>query len=397
MKRTFYNTSSFSKAIMLGILLLSASLVQAQITITQASFASWSPGNDTFRTISAFDVTPSDDGTWDLGGATYGSGESFTRMPVSGNSTFPDATYSKTGAYSFNELLSYQSTEMNAITPAGIQNYGHTVERQPISLASLTGGANDSLIFDEQEVVLSSPQNFLAFPATAGSTFGSDYNWDLQFELSVAAFALENAPCVKSAHSVYTNTVVGWGKMRVENLAGELSDYMDVLAVKVALTQQDSFFMFGAPAPESLVSAFGLTQGQLFTQYSIEYYRAGEVTPLLTVYYTDDTYSTVSSAYVHAAHLPVASGINDINALSALNIFPNPANNGACTIRHSFAPGKTYSFALIDAFGRKVQDGICKPENDQAALQINQADGTYYLQLKENDRVIGANKIVVLQ
>ncbi len=398
MKQTFYNTPSFAKVMMLSISFFSATAVQAQISLTQASFASWSPADDTTRTVASMNVTPVNNGTWDLSGATYGTADPFTRTPVSGNSTYPEATYSVLSGYSFSELLSYQSTEMNAITADGIQNFGHSVDRQPISLAMLTGGANDSLIFNEQDVILSSPRNYLMFPATAGSTFGSDFNWDLHFELSVAMYALENAPCVKSAHSVYTDSVVGWGKMRVENLAGQISDNMDVLAVKVAYAQQDSFFMFGTLAPESLVSAFGLTQGQMSNLYYINYYRAGEVTPLLTVYYTDSTYGTVSSAYVHAAHIPDApSGINNVEALSALNIFPNPATNGTLTIECSYVSGKTYSFEIVDAFGRKVQNGTCKPENGQATIQINQPNGLYYLNLKENDRLIGANKILIRQ
>ncbi|MEO6831934.1 MAG: T9SS type A sorting domain-containing protein [Chitinophagaceae bacterium] len=395
MKRAFHNHRNMAKTAALCCFLLSAAAVQAQITLTQSSYASFTPGLDSTQVIASFTATPSNNATWDLSTATYSGLDTFSRVAVSGNTAFPTATYGIKNQYTFNPVLGYSSMDMSGVTATGIKGFGQALLRQPIGLVTLTGGANDSIVFNQQNIVYSSAKTNIVFPSTAGTTNISNYSWDLNFNLSVSAYGLNNTPGVKRTYSTLTDTVKGWGKMRVKNSLGQASGYMDVLAIKYIYQQVDSFFLGGAPAPTALVTAFGLVQGQVSLQYYISYYRAGELTPLLSEVYTDNTYSTVSSAHTHAARLaPAATSVQSLSQANLVKVFPNPAINGAFNIQTEVI-GKAFSYELVNSIGQKVASANLPLANGRAAIQLNQPTGVYYLSIIADGEPISYQPIAI--
>jgi hypothetical protein len=367
---------------------------KAQITLTQASYSNVTLGVDSFRSVTAFTAVPSNNALWDLAGATYGSSiTTFTRTAVSGNSTYPSATYSVPTSYKFNTLLAYNATDMNGIVSAGQQSYGQVLARQAISLTPLTTGANDSLVFNQQNIVYSSPKKIISFPASAGSTWNSSYVWDLSFSLTVASASLNKVPGIKRGYVTYTDSVVGWGKMRVKNALGQNTGWLDVLAIKVTYQQKDSFFLNAAPAPASLLATFGLTQGQVSNQYSIVYNRAQQPGTLLSITYTDGTFSTPVSSTVHARDLPAATAVAYIPFNDRVKIYPNPVTNGTFSIQIDGANSKPYSYELTSALGQVISGGTLNLSKGKATIHLDQPAGTYFLQLAEEGAVVGIQQL----
>ena len=301
------------KIITLSAFTLACFSLQAQITIQHADYATWTPGLDTFADISQFTAVPGVNANYDLTTAVYD--DEFTRTRIAAtNSNLPGATYLEKVSYSFSSII-YLSDMYLGNTTQGIQRLGEVIERQANSLANLTMNPADSLVFIDQVVVYSAPRTMLKFPATYGTNWSSDMIFNTAFEISIAMYSLNQTPGSRKSHLVQTDSIVGWGKMMVNNIDADASELMDVLAVKSKTTISDSFFLNGSPAPAPLLTAFGLTQGMVNNYYRISYYRAGETDPLLYTQYTDSTYTTPSEATVHMSKLAMPTNVDHISAM----------------------------------------------------------------------------------
>lgn len=91
------------------------------------------------------------------------------------------------------------------------------------------------------------------------------------FEITVAAFGLNNTPGFHKRIAYNDRAVTGSGKLVMTHPVGQPSDSMDVLLVKATEVRIDSFFVGGAPAPTPLLQGLGLTQGQMATTYKSYY------------------------------------------------------------------------------------------------------------------------------
>lgn len=387
----------YSKALLLAIASFVVPVLDAnaQISLTQSSYSSWTLGADTTVAVSSISVSPTVNGSWDLGSAIYGTRDVYTRTAVSGNATYPQSTYSVPSSYAFNSLLSYQTSDMQGITSSGLLSFGQALQRQAIPLVSLTMGANDSLVFNQQNIVYSSAKKNMAFPATTGSNWVSTYNYNLAFNLTVAAYSLNNVPGAQHTYITRTDSVVGWGKMRVKGTTGLVSGYMDVLAVKVAIQQRDSFFLNGSVAPTPLVTAFGLSQGQIHNSYYILYFRAGTPTALLSVVYSDASYATVSSAYAHAAKLaPAPTSVSELS-LGNLSLYPNPLTGDELHLSSTHVMDKNCSYELINSVGQRVAAATIRLNNGKATIPLNQPAGSYFFLLRGADGQLSSQQLVI--
>lgn len=385
------------KLITLSALCFTAAAAQAQITLQQSDFSSWQPTNEKVLPVSQYTAVPSANATYDLSTATYGTVSNYPLAPYSG-SAFPQATASYSGSYVFSNL-SYNVEVCEGLTAAGYLRFGEMINRQAFSLAAVPGGSpNDSLVFLQQTVNYSSPRKLLSFPATMGTNWVSNYAFNTNFEITVANFGLNKTPGYRRTLVTFTDTVKGWGKMRVKDANNVVSGYMDVLAMKIRVVGVDSFYLGGSPAPAAFLTDFSLTQGQITNRYYIAYYRKGEPSrPLLLENYSDAGYTNKTSAFSHTERLALATSVSSVNAENDIDMYPNPVVNGVMQIiLGDAAQSHQWSYELVNTLGQKIAVKALQPASSKAVVRFNEnIKGVHYITIYKNGIKQTAKQIIV--
>lgn len=193
------------------------------------------------------------------------------------------------------------------------------------------------------------------------------------------------------------DTVKGWGKIRLKNLAGQATGYMDVLAVKVRTTVTDSFFLMGAPMDPTLLAAVNLVQGSVSEEFEIRYYRAGEVTPLVAVQYADAAYTQENSAQAHMKRLPAGGvGVGDVIGTNGIRVYPNPVTNSTINVELNDA-AQNWTYELTDMTGKKVASGNINASGTKGQIEMkgSNAAGIYHLNLLKNGASTGVHPLMI--
>jgi hypothetical protein len=375
--------------------LVASSVANGQVTLQGSALSGWMPGTDSLTGISAFTATAMANGNWDLTTATYAPGY-YTLIDVAATlPDFPLATYKRAVSYSFSSNMSYQSNMHWAKDNSGITIYGESMVRQPYPIGALTMNPNDSLIFPEQVITYSAPLHDVEFPMSFGDHWTNSYMWNTDFELTYTAASLNNAPGQRRSYMEQRDSVKGWGKMRVEDITGTASAYMDVLAVQTTEMVTDSFFLMGGPAPAQLLMGFGLTQGMVTNRYTTRFFRSGEVTPLLTIEHTNNTFTTMTDAEVMLnRHTPAPNSINGISA-AAVNVYPNPVTDGRINVTNLAAGNWTYTLTSLS--GQKVSGAALNAANGSAVIALDGVSGGVYHLSLSKDGMVQSSELVIIK
>lgn len=377
-------------------LLLSISL-QAQITLNSTNAPSLtvcqSDDSLTRPKLSGTlpDMSAKANGTWDLT-TIVDSQYLFTYSGVASSSAFPTATFTHDIGYAFS-ALKYIVVRMYSITSGGIIAHGEHLDRQALSIGAQTGDSGDSLVFALQDINYTPTRIYTKYPSTMSTTWTEVYNYNTAFNLTVALYSLNKTPGERRSKHTVKNTVVGWGKMSVKDKDGNPSGYMDVLQIEVERSLEDSFYLGGSLAPTALLTAFGLTQGQVSTSVFRNYMRIGEVTPLAEVQYTDNTYNTIQDFRIHRQRLPKPVGIKNISVQN-ISIYPNPVVNNNFTVKMDGVNGNI-SYELYSITGQSVAAGNV-PASGSVNLQSSIPSGTYFIKLKTDDGMYGVKQVNII-
>lgn len=349
-------------SLLFASLLVSAS-AQAQITIPGSALNNWSP-SDTIRDLMNVNAAIQANGTWDLAGAVYGPGAFGTTDEIASHPSFPAAGYRKYVSYGLNPVLGYMSTVYWGKNNSGVYQYGEQLDRQAYGIGDLTMNPQDSLVFPGQTVIYNTPEQTMAFPMSFGSSWSNSLQYSTGFELTVGMYGLQAAPGERRTAVELRDSVRGWGKMRLKDVNGNLSDYIDVLVVQTRQYVTDSFYLAGAPAPEPLLTAFGLTQGHSEASFMTRFFRAGEVTPLLYIEHADSTFTDMDRAVAMVNRLPApqSNGIANRNAQKQFRMYPNPVSGGVVYI-DGLTGGYKWSYSLASLNGQVISRGTLSPEN----------------------------------
>lgn len=369
----------------------------AQLTLNSSNAPSLSlcQQGDSFRRIKLNtlpNIAPATNATWDL--TTVGDSVRTyqTRAVATSSSAFPNAGFYNEAYYNF-AVLGYNITNIKNVTANGILMYGVHVDRQAISLASFTGGANDSVVFPLQDVPYNTPDVELKYPMTIGDNWTAPVKYTTDFNLTVAAYSLNKTPGQRRVDLKINKSVVGWGKMRVNDENGVATDYMDVLMVKMVRVVTDSFYLAGSPAPTALLTAFGISQGQTQVRSTYAFFRADEYAPLLELVYEDSTFSKVVRADVHEDRLKPTS-IRTINK-EEINIYPNPITDGSFTVKVN-ASYKDLSYELYNLTGQLLQQGNI-PQSGKVILNNTLPTGNYVIKLHTEEGAQGVKRLSILK
>jgi hypothetical protein len=300
----------------------------AQITLTQNSYSSFNViGNDSVvNTInhSAFPSLVSDaNANWDMSTITDTDYSYFIYRlhPDSSAYQFADSVKIPFGG-TFISTVHVDYSILNS----GILGFAVFYPSGNTPLGTYTSNNADTMWTPKQTDIYSSPDTVIKFPCTYHSTWSSAYLQEEFHILSIAAFKWTKAPFVIKHHYSFHDTVKGWGEMRVKNLISKPSSYFDVLQVQITESRMDSFFVNGSPAPTVALTTFGLTQGEVVTNYYQNYYRAEEVTPFATVNYNNPAFTNPESATTMVENLYNTAGIANITNEVNMMVYPNPGN-----------------------------------------------------------------------
>ncbi|MGB4850153.1 MAG: T9SS type A sorting domain-containing protein [Saprospiraceae bacterium] len=277
----------------------------------------------------------------------------------------------------------------------GVFESGLSIDAAKFSLLAFTGSTLDSMIIPAQKQIFLSDKTIMKFPYTIGSGWHSMSRRFADFNLTVSAFGLNHTQGQHVYTTMRSDTIIGWGKMRVYTSGGPSIDY-DVLMDKVHEYNVDSFYLGGAPASPFLLSAFGVSQGQHTNEsYFYRFNRKGAGSyPFIAQfsYGNNATYTTLNDARINLDNL--TTGINDLHGVDySTLVFPNPTNSNEVNIKilgHDPAPTE---YAVFDLLGMNVQQGkIDNASNDMITLSLNDniGNGTYVIRLmnKEGKEVI---------
>jgi hypothetical protein len=303
--------------------LASLNNISAQFIITSDNFPRQATFADTFHVaIPPVINYPSTgpDQTWDYSDLI--SDEVFVTnyFSAENDDDFP-------GAFNFYErnlvfqVFDLPSNQYDGLDENGWFDLGRDMADVTYPISFITGGPNDKLRFVGNKTLFDGRLDNIQFPATYGDSWTQSRREVSPFELTVAAFGLNAVPGVNVRIAAHTREIIAYGKLIMPAADGSPSEPIDVLLFDVKRTFADSVYLGGAPAPQLLMDAFGLSQGQGSSDHALVFYRADFGSPVMNF--------VVGSEFV--AYRPQAvfgTSRVDEPVFSVLNSYPNPVSPG---------------------------------------------------------------------
>jgi len=357
--------------------------VSAQITLTQND-VSHSSSYSFIRHFNTSGITIPTHGTnitYDyssLGGSTV---DTIPYMPAT-RTSFTGFTRFSYGAAFLSSIPLYSEyyTHMDA---NGLASVGSYKLEQSVGIGIATGNNSDTLSFPGNATIFTSPAYDIKFPATYESEWTSDYFYHTDFLLTVSAFSLNNTPGFQKQYLNQTDSIVGWGSIILTTDNGASIPY-DVLLIKQSRLITDSIYLGGSPAPQTLLDAFGITQGQQWNQNTYTFVAAGFEMPLLTINMSDNWSTAVSSFYSRENLQPVSLEA-DLD-MPSVNVFPIPVQAASVLNFSGVQAFETSDLTIYDAMGKQ----ICKHRvnsNSAGDIQWNvpadMKQGSYFYTLTD--------------
>lgn len=374
---------------------LASHAVVAQITITQADYPTFL-GKDPFTVDLNINMSiklPEEgpDKTYNYSALQTSTSEEATYFDATNVEAFPEASY-----YSRGELtvagFNFRVKEYSAITTDGHFEVGRTQMDSSHSLLMVTGDAADEMHFPTADLIYPSHKSFLKFPAKYQDSWAETQVEITKFNLTVAAFALNNTPGEVRRTRITTREVVGYGKLTLPGKDQKPSKEIDVLLLKYFETRIDSVFLGGAPAPPALLSAFQFTQGSTstFRAYIFETNGFG-LQPLFINY---DERNNVESATYRRRTADVVNSIS--SAEHNLEVYPNQLRGGQL-ITVDLGQNETLeNFRLVSMQGTEIP--MVKMNNNQFLIPTGTKPGLYIYEARNTSATkVAVGKIIVCQ
>jgi len=394
--------------------LLSACLAlsaSAQLsTYNYANAAGQSSGSSVIKSDTINSVQPNGGGipsfapamnaTWNLAGAQYQVDLSYRQYDTSTVALFNPAEYSNRVTYKLTPQLNYVSHLKFAITPAGMIGYGEHIDQQTYPIGLLTGNQNDILVINTQDVLYSTPVTFMPYPAVAGTTTWNTnlMTYNTNMTLTYTAEGYMAAPIVRKSRVTRTEEAVGYGTMKIK-IPGTMMPGVpiQVIQVKSIMVTQDSFFQNNVPMPANVLATFNITQGQVSSVNQYAFYRAGEVTPMVTASYDSPAFTSLYDLIVHAQRVPMDMSVNNVKNDDRVSVYPNPATSHV-NISVKDKNVSACQYQLMNIAAQVVAGGNITLNGGAGKVSLeNTTAGMYFLRLSSNNEVIGESVLSVVK
>lgn len=370
----------------LFLLVAVAAVGQAPFTITAANFPVYQLQSQSVAqpNSAAVNITPSANGYWDISsihGTDYAVNnyvpETDPFYTSQGVDVYIDAFKSLIPGLGYGVYYEYDFNNQ------GVFEEAIYVSDQRYGLGALTGNNADSIIIPFQTKFFATPRQVMKFPATYLTGWSSNSRRVVDMKLSIAAAGLNQTPTLHVYNTTRTDTIIGWGQMRIYNGSTASIPY-NVLINKSIQNVKDSFYIAGTPAPPALLNVFGITQGQTSSstaRYLI--YREGYSAALAIFNYGSNSFQVPTLVYLETENLATSDVQSpEVGRFSTL-LFPNPSTSGDINILITGDAPEMSSYRLIDLQGRTVQYGQANTNGGvlQIRTEAQLAAGTYVLQV----------------
>jgi hypothetical protein len=272
-----------------------------------------------------------------------------------------------------------------SIDANGLYDTGSYVLPSSQSLQAITGNPSDVIVFPGNLSAFSQPSANLPFPATFGSQVTSNFDFVTDFQLTVGAFGLNSTPGQNVQSVVKTVEVVGYGQLTLPVPSGQSIPY-DVLMVKQEEVITNNVFLAGAPAPQALLNAFGVTQGQVTTNAAYVFYAENYEVPI-AFFIMDENFTQVDQMFYDMDLLQVLS-VNQNEFENSISMYPNPASNQVNITRQS--NNKPIDAINIYDISGKFVKSVDKNQFSDASSRINidvsdLSNGTYLVKINSGN------------
>lgn len=353
----------------------------AQITINRADFLRPADLQDTFILSNFADevIVPAEgEGQeWDFSAQQPLETRVREYLSAAADTVLPNA-FQKENTNLFFQAFPIPTTIYTALDDEGWYDLGRVTNTVKYPIAQITGSPTDTLAFPGFTQEYPGRINSIQFPLAYGDEWEQMHIEQTPFELTVAAFGLNQTPGRNVRSITERREVVGSGEIRLPRGENEPQLAAEVLLIKVTTTALDSFFLGGAPAPAPLLGAFGISQGQVSVLIRYVFYRPGAGAPVAEIY--GDTRYIVYRPQL--AETPVS--ITE-NFLPAVRYYPNPIAAGTPLTIEAGQPIGSGQVEVLDLQGRRVFRKVFSAEGGQSLtleLPANLHTGLYVYHLR---------------
>lgn len=294
---------------------------------------------------------------------------------------FPSATHITRNVKDYLNLFSYVFVdEIQSLTNNHYASIGLRIPKAHFSLGLETGNSSDSLNFPEQDIVFSQPFKKMVFPCTQNSIVQPQTTIyrDMRATVYYNVLGIIKETLTKRVYETRSDSVVGWGKLRLPTLNKDL----EVLMVKEYTTLIDSFLYKDKVSTARLVYGLGALQGKVTRASKILFYTPAALQPVLRLSFAEHDFKILVGAVFDVGLLVTAT--NEVAPPNNFRIYPNPiAQKGILSI--DYEGEKSNQLEIFDITGRLIKN-IEIPLSGQYTFPLTNdvQKGIYLLKMNGN-------------
>lgn len=303
--------------------------------------------------------------------------------PYDNNPSFPDAE----------AMIQYQTSLSDAVIEGAMAYYkkdatgyyflGIETDVETFELGSLTGQPNDTLKILNTVNYFGNNAPVVKYPLNMGSAWSSEVDANIDFELTVQAFFLEDEPGTWKRTIITHDTVVSFG-----TLTTQLAGYTNVPAIiaEHTVTTIDSFFIDGQPANAMLLSFFNLSQGEVNESKMLQVYTQGsgqsQRRPTTINFYLNQAGNEIEGGdYSNDVYFST-SVLSHTSTLDIM-VYPNPTTNGSLFLERKGDYTTAYDVSMVDMSGKVRYRQSWQSNDNHLEVDMNaMASGVYTLVLE---------------
>ncbi len=384
-------------------LLSVGALVQAQITIERQDFTLEPGARVTFWHLDHTNASPPEPGEgviWDFSELLLDDGF-YTDYEIADSEEFPGSNLEEPSIRPIlGGLASQGGTYYSLLDDTGYSRLGNISESVNVGLGTFTNAPGDTLKVLSKVYDFTEPETLIRFPLNFGDSWGYDNTTTTDFNVTVAAFGLQDTPASQVSRDSVNLSVVGYGTLILPNPSGIGTVSIEALMIERNRHLAYNYFLGGQPAPQLMLDLFGLQQGRTenITRYffyakglprSAANIRLDQNGNIILFTIPDDLQDVISSSKAQAAE-PVA-----------IQAFPSPIRTGELLSVHLPFDVFNGAFELFDAYGRQAAAwpvDAAQGQMLQYALPGHVPAGLYVFRIiDENKQVRGIGKLNVVK